>query len=98
MRGSSAVAVAVLALGIGASSAIFSLVSAVWLKPLPFAAAERLVSFGLRRLDGDPAAAGRTITLKGSPHVVVGVVPRDFLGRGFERRANEGRPCDVTSC
>jgi putative ABC transport system permease protein len=164
------VAVAVLALGIGATSAIFSLVSAVWLKPLPFADAERLVTlwvdltvvggppriqvapahyvdwqqraqsfesmtaiepvsfnltgdggeperltgvltsenlfetiglqpllgrtyvpgdaadnavvvsegFWLRRLGGDPAAVGRTITLDGSPHLVVGVVPRDF--------------------
>ena len=164
------VAVVVLALGIGATSAIFSLVSAVWLKPLPFADAERIVAlwidltriggpnnvnlapgifvdwqersksfesmsaietadfnltgdggeperlagvraspnlfatiglmpilgrtftsddgaaepvvvsegFWLRRLGGDPAAVGRTITLDGSPHLVVGVVPRDF--------------------
>jgi predicted permease len=165
------VAVAVLALGIGATSAIFSLSSAVWLKPLPFADADRVVSlwadftaiggsardtiapgnyadwqaraqsfesmapievaffsltgdggeperlsglrttsslfstlglmpligrtfapddgtgepvavisegFWLRRLGGDPAAVGRTITLDGSPHLVVGVVPRDF--------------------
>ena len=168
--GFTVVAVMVLALGIGATSAIFSLVSAVWLKPLPFADAERLVSiwvdltvidgpdtvniapghyadwqerarsfesmspiqpdtlnltgdggeperltairsseslfetiglppllgrtfaegdaadnavvvsegFWLRRLGGDPAALGRTITLDGSPHVIVGVVPRDF--------------------
>ena len=34
--------------------------------------------FWLRRLGGDPAAVGRTITLDGSPHTVVGVVPRDF--------------------
>jgi hypothetical protein len=34
--------------------------------------------FWLRRLNGDPAAVGRTIRLDGSPHVVVGVVPRDF--------------------
>jgi predicted permease len=168
--GFTVVAVAVLALGIGATSAIFSLVSAVWLKPLPFADAERIVAlwidltriggpddvnlapgvfvdwqerstsfesmsaieardfnltgdggeperlagvrvspnlfatiglmpilgrtftaddgidepvvvsegFWLRRLGGDPAAVGRTITLDGSPHLVVGVVPRDF--------------------
>jgi predicted permease len=163
------VAVVVLALGIGATSAIFSLVSAVWLKPLPFAHEERLVSlwvdlssvggpprveatphnfaewsaraqsfeqmapvvpnsmnltgdgeperlaivrttpnlfetiglapivgrtfvaddgaseavvvserFWARRLGADPAAVGRTITLDGSPHVIVGVVPPDF--------------------
>ena len=42
--GFTVVAVAVLALGIGATSAIFSLASAVWLKPLPFANEERLVS------------------------------------------------------
>jgi len=167
--GFTVVAVAVLALGIGATSAIFSLVSAVWLKPLPFADEERLVSlwldtsstggfsrlevtpshydawrqraqsfeemapvvpasvnltgggeperldavrttpnlfatiglapivgrtfaaddapveavvvserFWLRRLGGDLAAVGRTITLDGAPHVVVGVVPPDF--------------------
>src|ERR1700752_628763 len=42
--GFTVVAVAVLALGIGATSAIITLVSAVWLKPLPFIDAERVVS------------------------------------------------------
>jgi hypothetical protein len=52
--GFTVVAVAVLALGIGATSAIFSLVSAVWLKPLPFADAERIVALwvDLTRIGG----------------------------------------------
>lgn len=43
--GFTVVAVVVLALGIGANSAIFSLVSAVWLKPLQFADAERPLGY-----------------------------------------------------
>ena len=49
----SGIAVAILALGIGSSTAIFSVVDAVLLKPLPFPDAGRLVSI-------DETSDGRT--------------------------------------
>src|SRR3954468_19428404 len=55
-KGFTAVAVIALALGIGANTAIFSLVNGVLLRPPPFPDAERIIS-----IEGkNPAAAGLT--------------------------------------
>ena len=43
-----ALVVAVLAIGIGATTAVFSAVEAMFLRPLPFASAERIVTLWQR--------------------------------------------------
>ena len=49
-RGSSVVAIATLALGIGVSTAIFSVIDATMLRPLPYPDPEQLVSVGVEEL------------------------------------------------
>src|SRR6476646_10405254 len=64
--GFTVLAVVCLALGIGASAAIFSVVNGVLLKPLPFPESERLFSYGASRgkIERGPLSAPDFVDLR----------------------------------
>ena len=61
--GFTAAAILTLALGIGANTAIFSIVDAVLLQPLPYGDPDRLMAIGDRTAEGTPSNVGFTTVM-----------------------------------
>jgi putative ABC transport system permease protein len=88
-------AISALALGIGANTAIFTVVNAVLLRPLSYANAERLVLFMLHSSDGDYpyASIPNFETYRRQTSVFESVAAYSDGGPGFN--ITEGRPEQV---
>ena len=82
--GSSLAAIIVLTLGIGACTAVFAIIDAVLVRPLPFATGDRLVwmwstdRLWQRRFGADTGIVDNEITLSGQRDIVAGVMPPRF--------------------
>ena len=91
------VAIAALAVGIGANTAIFSVVNAVLLKPLPYPEPDRMV-FVMRQFrnggTGDSASIPKFNVWRKSQRVFESMAAYDFAGPGMNL-AGDGRPEQV---
>ncbi|HVP45453.1 MAG TPA: ABC transporter permease [Bryobacteraceae bacterium] len=79
-------AVSALALGIGANTAIFSVVNGLLLEPLPFKTASRLVSVGRTFQDGGvglTASIPKFVVWKNNNRVFSAITAYDFSGPGL---------------
>ncbi len=91
------VAVLTLALGIGANTAIFSVVNGVLLKPLPFPQSDRLVEVmrGLKSGNDETVEASKFIFWQQHSRVFEAMAAFDIFGTGFNL-ASGGQPQHVT--
>jgi putative ABC transport system permease protein len=95
--GFTAVAALTLALGIGANTAIFTVVNAILLRPLPYPDAERMVFLGRTF----PGGTGGSVSIpkffswkRDSSDVLASVAAYDFMGPGVSL-SGEGEPEQV---
>ena len=91
------VAVLTLALGIGANTAIFSVVNGVLLKPLPFPESDRLVEVmrGLKSGNDETVEASKFIFWQQHSRVFEAMAAFDIFGTGFNL-VSGGQPEHVT--